>query len=195
MNIKLKTPSLLGIGNPGLKSTQDRLDRMAKRDNKIAFFEQQKENLKTMKTDSLEDISRKLEMLHGYDDQIALAKVEFNNGQIFHMLDEARELGEKIAEAAEKYAPKTLKERREDMIEEATGVEKSDGILGEAMEELSDIAEEMTEKATEELEKMAEETLPEQELDQVLYSEVAETGETAEDGLLSNMYKRIDYRV
>ena len=195
MNINLKTPSLLGIGNPGLKSTQDRLDRMAKRDNKIAFFEQQKENLKTMKTDSLEDISRKLEMLHGYDDQIALAKVEFNNGQIFHMLDEARELGEKIAEAAEKYAPKTPEERREDMIEEATGVEKSDGILGEVMEELSDIAEEMTEKATEELEKMAEETLPEQELDQVLYSEVAEAGETAEDGLLSNMYKRIDYRV
>ena len=195
MNIKLKTPSLLGIGNPGLKSTQDRMDRMAKRDNKIAFFEQQKENLKTMKTDSLEDISRKLEMLHGYDDQIALAKVEFNNGQIFHMLDEARELGEKIAEAAEKYAPKTPEERREDMIEEATGVEKSDGILGEVMEELSDITEEMTETATEELEKMAEETLPEQELDQVLYSETLEASEAAEEGVLPDMYKRIDYRV
>ena len=123
MNIAMKGAGLLGMGNPGLKSTQDRLDRMAKRDNKIAFFEQQKENLKTMKTDSLEDISRKLEMLHGYDDQIALAKVEFNNSQVFHMLDEARELGEKIAEAAEKNAPKTPEERREDMIEEATGGE------------------------------------------------------------------------
>lgn len=195
MNINLKTPSLLGLGNPGLKSTQDCLDRMAKRDNKIAFFEQQKENLKTMKTDSLEDISRKLEMLHGYDDQIALAKVEFNNGQIFHMLDEARELGEKIAEAAEKYAPKTPEERREDMIEEATGVDMDGGILEEVMDELEDIAEEMTEKVTEELEEMAKENLSEQGLEQALYSEAVETGETAEDGLLPDMYKRIDYRV
>lgn len=195
MNIKMNGSGILGMGHPGLKSTQDRMDRMAKRDNKIAFFEQQKENLKTMKTDSLEDISRKLEMLHGYDDQIALAKVEYNNGQIFHMLDEARELGEKIAEAAEKYAPKTPEERREDMIEDATGVDMDGGILDEVMDELSEITEEMTEKATEELEKIADETLPEQELKQALYSETVEAGETAEDGLLPDMYKRIDYRV
>ena len=36
MNIAMKGAGLLGMGNPGLKSTQDRLDRMAKRDNKIA---------------------------------------------------------------------------------------------------------------------------------------------------------------
>ena len=195
MNINLKTPSLLGIGNPGLKSTQDRMDRMAKRDNKIAFFEQQKENLKTMKTDSLEDISRKLEMLHGYDDQIALAKVEFNNGQIFHMLDEARELGEKIAEAAEKYAPKTPEERREDMIEEATGVDMDGGILGEVMDELEDITEEMTEKAAEELEEMTAENLSEQNLEQALYQESIKTEYPVEDDLLPDKYKRIDYRV
>ena len=195
MNINLKTPSLLGIGNPGLKSTQDRLDRMAKRDNKIAFFEQQKENLKTMKTDSLEDISRKLEMLHGYDDQIALAKVEFNNGQIFHMLDEARELGEKIAEAAEKYAPKTPEERREDMIEEATGVDMEGGILGEVMDELEDITEEMTEKAAEDLEEMTEEALSEQDLKQAMYREPIKTEGPVDEDLLPDKYKRIDYRV
>ena len=44
MNIKLQGIDLLG--NLGLKSTQDRLNRQAERDNKIAFFEQQKENLK-----------------------------------------------------------------------------------------------------------------------------------------------------
>ena len=195
MNIKLKTPSLLGIGNPGLKSTQDRLDRMAKRDNKIAFFEKQKENLKTMKTDSLEDISRKLEMFHGYDDQIALAKVEFNNSQIFHMLDEARELGEKIAEAAEKYAPKTPEERREDMIEEATGVDMDGGILGEVMDELEDITEEMTEKAAEDFEEMTEEALSEQDLKHALYQESIKTEDLMEDDLLPGKYKRIDYRV
>ena len=195
MNITMKGAGLLGMGNPGLKSTQDRLDRMAKRDNKIAFFEQQKQNLKTMKTDSLEDISRKLEMLHGYDDQIVLAKVEFNNSQVFHMLDEARELGEKIAEAAEKNAPKTPEERREDMIEEVTGVDMDGGILGEVMDELEDITEEMTEKAAEELEEMTEETLSEQDLKQALYQEPLSTEDPVEDDLLQDKYKRIDYRV
>ena len=195
MNIAMKGTGLLGMGNPGLKSTQDRLDRMAKRDNKIAFFEQQKENLKTMKTDSLEDISRKLEMLHGYDDQIALAKVEFNNSQVFHMLDEARELGEKIAEAAEKMAPKTAEERREDAIEEATGVDMDGGILGEVMDELEDITEELTEETAEELEEMAEETLSEQDLEQALYQETIETEDSLEDDMLPDKYKRIDYRV
>ncbi len=195
MNIAMKGTGLLGMGNPGLKSTQDRLDRMAKRDNKIAFFEQQKENLKTMKTDSLEDISRKLEMLHGYNDQIALAKVEFNNSQVFHMLDEARELGEKIAEAAEKNAPKTPEERREDMIEEATGVDMDGGILGEVMDELEDITEEMTEKAAEELEEMTEEALSEQDLKQAMYQEPIKTEDPVEDDLLPDKYKRVDYRV
>ena len=59
-----------------LKSTRERLDRQEKRDNQIAFYEQQKENLKGMKAETLEEISRKLNLLHGYDDQIALAKKE-----------------------------------------------------------------------------------------------------------------------
>ncbi len=195
MNIKMNSSGILGMGHPGLKSTQDRLDRMTKRDNKIAFFEQQKETLKTMKTDSLEDISRKLEMLHGYDDQIELAKVEFNNSQVFHMLDEARELGEKIAEAAEKMAPKTAEERREDAIEEATGVDMDGGILGEVMDELEDITEEMTEETAEELEEAAEETLSEQNPEQALYQETIQTEEPVEDVFLPDRYKRIDYRV
>ena len=93
MNIQLQTTKL--FSNYSLKSTQDRMERQAKRDNQIAFFEQQKENLKNMKTDSLEDIARKLDLLHGYDDQIAAAKVEYNHSQMFHLLDEAREQGEK----------------------------------------------------------------------------------------------------
>ena len=121
MNIKMQGINL--FRNYGLKSTQDRLERQAKRDNQVAFFEQQKENLKNMKSDSIEDISRKLDLLHGYDDQITAAKAEYNNSQMFHVLDAARERAEKIAEEAEKYAPKTPEERLEDMIEEATGVD------------------------------------------------------------------------
>ncbi len=115
----------------------------------IAFFEQQKENLKNMKADAIEEISRKLDLLHGYDDQITAAKAQYNNSQMFHALDEAMERGEKIAKEAEKYAPKTPEERREDMIEEATGADKDAGMLSEIMDELSEAAEEMTDEMTE----------------------------------------------
>ena len=192
MNIQLQTTKL--FSNYSLKSTQDRMERQAKRDNQIAFFEQQKENLKNMKTDSLEDIARKLDLLHGYDDQIAAAKVEYNHSQMFHLLDEAREQGEKIAEEAEKYAPKTPEERREDMIEEATGVDQDGGILSDMMDELSELTEEMTEEMTEELEEISEEMESTEQTDQKTLAELEEMQETASEGK-SVKYKRIDYRI
>ncbi len=191
MNIKMQSINL--FSNNGLKSTQDRLERQAKRDNQIAFFEQQKENLKNMKSDSIEDISRKLDLLHGYDDQIAAAKEEYNNSQLFHVLDEARERAEKIAEEAEKYAPKTPEERLEDMIEEATGVDKDAGMLAEAMDELEEIAEEMTEEAVEELDEMSEE-LEEVENTDKAQAEM-EAASKVSTGDLPEKYKRIDYRI
>ncbi len=191
MNIKMQSINL--FSNNGLKSTQDRLDRQAKRDSQIAFFEQQKENLKNMKTDSIEDISRKLDLLHGYDDQITAAKAEYNNSQMFHILDEARERAEKIAEEAEKYAPKTPEERLEDMIEEATGVDKDAGMLAEAMDELAEIAEEMTEETVEELDEMSEE-LEEVENTDKAQAEM-EAASKVSTGDLPEKYKRIDYRI
>ena len=192
MNIQLQTTKL--FSNYSLKSTQDRMERQAKRDNQIAFFEQQKENLKNMKTDSLEDIARKLDLLHGYDDQIAAAKVEYNHSQMFHLLDEAREQGEKIAEEAEKYAPKTPEERREDMVEEATGVDQDGGILSDMMDELSELTEEMTEEMTEELEEISEEMESAEQTDQKTLAELEEMKEKA-SGEISVKYKRIDYRI
>jgi uncharacterized phage infection (PIP) family protein YhgE len=161
MNIKMQGLNL--SNSSGLKSTQDRMERQAKRDNQIAFFEKQKDNLKNMKSDSLEDISRMLELLQGYNDQITAVKQEYNNSQMFHVMDEARERADKIAEEAEKYAPKTPEEHREDMAEEAvekaTGVEKLEGMLSDTMEELSEVAEDMeesTEDTLESLEELAE---------------------------------------
>ena len=191
MNIKMQSINL--FSNNGLKSTQDRLDRQAKRENQIAYFEKQKENLKNMKSDSIEDISRKLDLLHGYDDQIAAAKAEYNNSQMFHMLDEARERAEKIAEEAEKYAPKTPEERLEDMIEEATGVDKDAGMLAEAMNELEEITEEMTEETVEELDEMSEE-LEEVENTDKAQAEM-EAASKVSTGDLPEKYKRIDYRI
>ena len=191
MNIKMQSINL--FSNNGLKSTQDRLDRQAKRDNQIAFFEQKKENLKNMKSDSIEDISRKLDLLHGYDDQIAAAKAEYNNSQMFHVLDEARERAEKIAEEAEKYAPKTPEERLEDMIEEATGVDKDAGMLAEAMDELAEIAEEMTEETVEELDEVSEELEKVENIEQTQAE--MEAASKVSTGNLPEKYKRIDYRI
>ncbi|MBQ7588212.1 MAG: hypothetical protein IJT37_09345 [Lachnospiraceae bacterium] len=193
MNIKIQGTNNI-FGNRGMKSVQDRMETQAKRDNQIAFLEQRKSQLKYMKTDSIEDISRKLEMLHDYDDQIAAAKKAYNNSQVFHVLDEARERGEKIAEMAEKFAPKTAEERHEDIIEEATGVEKSEGMLGNILEELEEVTEEVTEEMTEELKEMSDEALSETNMEKgVLPGTNGIEGLSAQE--IAEKYKRIDYRI
>ncbi len=155
MNIKM--PGLVNQNTYGLKSVEDRLQRQRQRDDKIQFFENQKEKLKEMTSTDLSDIARKLELLHGYEDQIAAAKKEFNNSQVYKVMEEAEERGEKIRENAEKTAPKTPEERRKDAIkeaiEEATGVEQPDGMLSEIMDELENMEEtmEQAEESTEEL--------------------------------------------
>ena len=141
-----------------LKSTQDKLERQQKAQSQIEFFENQKENLKNMQCDSIEDIARKLEMFHSYEDQIAAVKKQYNNEQMFHTMDEARERGEKIAELAEDYAPKTEEERKEEMVEEALGIEEKGG-LTESMEEVQEIAEEMVEELVTENVELLDETM------------------------------------
>ena len=121
-----------------LKSTQDKLERQQKAQSQIEFFENQKENLKNMQCDSIEDIARKLEM--------------------FHTMDEARERGEQIAELAEDYAPKTEEERKEEMVEEALGIEEKGG-LTESMEDVQEITEEMVEELATENVELLDETM------------------------------------
>lgn len=164
MNINIKADSLmrgglLSRGN-GLKSTQQRMERKQECDNKVAFFEGQKENLKNLKCGSIEEIQQKLELFHSYEEQIAAAKTEYNNEQMWHIMDESTERGEKIAEAAEKLEPKTPEERKEEMVEEALGIEESGGLLEEVMEEVEEIAEELTDDMTEATE-MTEELVSE----------------------------------
>lgn len=147
-----------------LKSTQEKQERQQKAQSQIEFFENQKENLKNMQCDSIEDIARKLEMFHSYEDQIAAVKKQYNNEQMFHTMDEARERGEKIAELVEDYAPKTEEERKEEMVEEALGIEEKGG-LTEGMEEVQEITEEMVEElATENAELLDEAMTAESEV-------------------------------
>lgn len=136
---------LLTMGR-GLKSTQQKMERQEARDRQVAFFENQKENLKNVKCETVEEIARKLELFHSYEDQIKAAKMAYNNEQMWHMMDESQEIGEKIAEAVEKSKPKTPEERLEDLAEEAAGMESGGGILDdldEALEEALELQEEM----------------------------------------------------
>ena len=57
-----------------LKSTREKIQRQEERDGKIAFFETQKQNLKNQKADTIEEIAKKLEKFHTYEDEIAAAK-------------------------------------------------------------------------------------------------------------------------
>ena len=157
MNINMQgfRSSLFGggllAGNSGLKSTQQRMERQEVRDRQVAFFENQKENLKNVKCETVEEIARKLELMHSYEDQIKAAKAAYNNEQIWHMMDESQEIGEKIAKAVEKSKPKTPEERQEDLVEEITGTE-SGGImeeLDEVMEEAVELQEELQDVQTE----------------------------------------------
>lgn len=157
-----------------LKSTQDKMERQADRDEKVAYFQAQKENLKNREATTIEEIARKLEILHNYDDQIAAAKQEYNSSQMLHLMDEAQEWGEKIAKAAEKSKPKTEEERRQDAVDGALGIEDSKGELTESMEKLSAEIEKLAKEATE--------TIPE-EIPQEVPEELPENATENSDGV------------
>lgn len=162
MNVCMEGGFLRSFGSGMLKSTQDRMERQQQTKNQVEFFENQKANLKNMVCENPEEIMRKLDMLHSYEDQIAAVKAAYNNEQMYHLMDEAKETGEKIAEAAEDSKPKTKEERKEDLVEEAMGVEEEDGMLSEIMDELDE-----TLKVMEELE-AAKETLPDEDMEKLL---------------------------
>jgi len=148
-----KMPAFQRIRQGGLKSREEKLERQRNRDNQIAVLEKQKANLKNKECGSLDEIENKLELMHSYEDQIKAAKHAYNSEQMRHILDEAREKGEKTAEEIRKAAAKTKEEREKILREEALGIEESQGMLSELMEELTEteeIAKEPTEETAEE---------------------------------------------
>lgn len=163
-----------------LKSTQDRLERQEQTQKQVDFFEKQKENLKNVTCGSVEEIAEKLKMFQSYEDQIAAVKTAYNQEQMFHILDESTEKGEKIAEAVEKTEPKTPEERLEEMAKEALGIEDG-GELEEVMDELQEVAEELTEEMAEDVTEELAEALPENaELSAEELAEAAAAAEAAE---------------
>ena len=138
--------------NTMLKSTQEKIDRQNKAASQVEFWENQKENLKNREADSVEEVSKKLELLHSYEEEITSTKAAYN-----------QEMGEKIAEKVEEMRPKTKEERKEEMVEEALGVEENKGMLEEITEEFSEIIEETKEQLKEIEEVMEDSFLKETE--------------------------------
>lgn len=173
MNINVQgiNNSFLGGGSVflhrGLKSTEEKMERQAQRDNQVSFYEKQKENLKNMECNTVEEIAKKLDMFHSYEDQIAAVKAAYNSEQMWHILDEAKELGEKIAKAAEKMEPKTPEERLEELVEEAMGTDESEGLLEETLEDAAQMQKELQEEVQEELQKDLQEQLPEDMMQEI----------------------------
>lgn len=174
-----KIPIFQRMQQKGLKSREEKAERQQSRDNQVAALEKQKADLKNMECGSLEEIEDKLGLLHSYEDQIKAVKQTYNNEQMRHILDEAREKGEKIAEELEKLAPMTKEEREELLQKEALGIDEDQGMLSELTDELT---EELTEEPDKEL---SEETAGEitgeaaEEVMQEAAGEIA--GEAAED--------------
>lgn len=109
------------------------MERMQNRDDQIAVLEKQKANLKNRECTSVEEIEDKLGLLHSYEDQIRAVKHAFNMEEMSHILDEAREEGEKIAEEIKKLLPETKEER-----EDALGGEDTEGMLSELLGEIKE---------------------------------------------------------
>lgn len=187
------------LSGMGLKSEQEKMQRRQKTDDEISFWEGRKESLKNMKCNGIEDIAQKLDMFHNYEEEIAAAKAAYNREQMFHVLDEAEEIGKKIADAVEKTEPKTPEERKEDMVEEALGTEDSGGMLEEILDEAEKTLEEMQDAMSETMdEALAEETQKLEELaEQPLEEQALQHGGISlqKEEELKALYRPLDIRI
>lgn len=159
-----KMPAFQRVRDRGLKCREEKQKRQQNRDNEVAVLEKQKAALKNKECTSLEEIEDKLGLFHAYEDQIRDVKHAYNSEQMCHILDEAREKGEKIAEEWKKLTAKTPEEMKKILEEEALGIEESQGVLSELLEELT---QELPEEA--DGEKMEE--LPERESEKLAKAE------------------------
>ncbi len=206
LNTASKTGSSIFAGNlpmmqrTGLKSAQDKAERQQKAQSQIAFLESQKENLKNVECDTVEDIAKKLDKFHSYESEIDAVKMQYNREQMWHTADEAKEIGEKIADEAEKFEPKTAEERREDMVEEALGTDEDKGELTEGMEEMQEEMEKMTEEMSQTVEEISESVektlanMTEENIKAIEDAASAEVSVSSAEPLLAQVvkYKRID---
>lgn len=198
MNISAGENFLSFIRGGVLKSTRDRMQRQQETEDQVNFLEAQKDNLKNVVCESPEEIQRKLEIFQSYDDRIAAAKAAYNHEQMSHMMDEAKEIGEKIAEAVEKSKPKTPEERKEEIVEEVLGIEEQDGLLSEIMDQIEE-SREFMEDAGDGLETMPEskemKTLTSLEADEIMKMTEDRNTEKVMTDRKNNIYRSFDVKI
>ena len=177
-------------------SAREKAARQQKMNSQVDYWENKKESFKGKECGSLEAIKDRLEQLQACEDEIAAAKKAYNHEQMFHVLDEAREQGEKIAEEMKKHEPKTAEERQEELAEEALGTDESSGGITESLEELTDEIKEMAEDITELVPEDAEELeeLRQEKLETEKEQEIAEKKDEAvlQQDLAARRYRRIN---
>jgi len=156
--------------NSGLKSTDEKQQRKMQCENQVNFWKNKQESLKNRECNTLEEIAEKLELFHSYEEEINAAKMAYNNEQMWHVVDEAREQGEKIAEHAEKQKAKTPEERKEERKKEAQeaalGTEETDNASTEMLDEIDtdELVEELQEEIIEENQEELETELAAQQM-------------------------------
>lgn len=134
MNISMKNLSGFPFSPAGMqKSAKERQQRRDNMESQVDALKAGQASLKNRECDTLESIAEKLALYHSYESEIAAVKKAYNMEEMSHVMDEATERGEKIAEAAEERRPKTKEERRKEALAEATGVEE--GLLSKLTEE------------------------------------------------------------
>ncbi len=148
-----------------LKSTEKKQERRMECERQVEFWTKQKENLKEVESNSIDEIQHKLDLFYTYEDEIKAAKAKYNEEQKQHILEEAEEKGKKIAEAAEKQKPKTEEEikaeARKEAREDISGAEEGDSFLEEIMEKVQEEVQESEDMFLDEMLK-EEEKLEEQ---------------------------------
>lgn len=183
-----KMPVFQRIRQKGLKSREEKMERQQNRDDQVAVLEKHKADLKNKECGSVEEIEDKLGLLHSYEDQIRMVKQAYNMEQMRHILDEAREKGEKMAEELKKLAPKTEEERKKALREEALGIEENQGMLSELLDELTEeVTGGLPEEETDGLPKKTTEGLPEEVTDRLT--------EEITDGLSEKTADRLSEKV
>lgn len=170
-----------------LKSSKERTERQQGTDRQVEYWEQKKSQLKKRSADTVEDIARKLEDFHTYEDQIQSVKKASVLEEISHITEEAEEFGEKVAKAVNKLEPKTPEERIKELIEETEDEDSSDDMLSEVTEDISNDLKLLLEETKQQVEESAD-------VEEQLEKEMLETNITDEQ-VLKKKEQHIDIKL
>lgn len=100
------------LSHKGLKSTEEKIERQGKRDNQVAFFEKQKENLKNRECRTVEEIAEKMEPKTPEERLEELVEeatgTEDTGGMLEEIMEDAAQMQEEVQEAMQEELEEQL---------------------------------------------------------------------------------------